>query len=175
MIRLEQPALALNSYDVPGYKYKMQFTTNLPQTATVYNVVAQILLAIKNAAGNHLENVVINCHGSPGHLYVGENNTIDSQNVGIMKLLKNGGAKIGTIWLVACEVAGYPKSIVQIGSYFCAELAKAAGCYVVASEQLQYVNPGLYLRLCPDNCIDDYEGVVYRWDANGTQEVFKPK
>ena len=174
MIRLEQPALALHSHDVPGYKYKMQTTVSLPQTATVYNVAAQILLAVKDASENYLENVVINCHGSPGQLHVGTGNTINAQNVGIMKLLKQGAQKVGTIWIVACEVAGYPKGIVQLGAYFCAELARAAGCFVVASEKTQYVNPGLYLRGCPKNCIDDYEGTVYRYDANGNQEVFKP-
>lgn len=174
MIRLEQPALAMHSFDVPGYKYKMQYTVNLPQTATVYNAITTILLYIKKTENKFLENVVINCHGSPGHLYVGENNTINRGNLGIMNLLKSNGQKVGTLWLVACTIVGYPHSIVQIGSYFCAELARAAGCYVVAAQQFQYVNPGLYLRFCPANCIDDYEGTVYRWDKNGNQEVFKP-
>jgi hypothetical protein len=174
MIRIEQPALALHSHDVPGYKYKMEYTVKLPKDAKIVNIVTTILLHTKIASGNFLKNVVINCHGSPGHLHIGEGNTINSHNVGLMKMLRIGGQKIGTIWIVACEAAGYPKSIVQIGAYFCAEMARAAGCYVVASNQLQYVNPGFYLRFCPPNCIDNYEGMVYRWDAIGNQETFKP-
>ena len=176
MIRLEQPALALHSYDIPGYKYKMQFTEFLKEESTINDVIMKIWMAASKTSGNVLKNVVLNVHGSPGTLYVGKTATINRNNVGMMKLLRAGGQKrVGTIWLVACQVAGYHNGIVQLGSFFCAALAKAAGCYVVAADRLQYVNPGLYLRGCPDNCIDRFEGTVYRWDENGNQEVFKPQ
>jgi hypothetical protein len=181
MIRLEQPALALHSHDVPGYKYKMQFTEILPDAASVENVVAKILVAANNTPEQHLKNVVINCHGSWGTLYVGTGHTINTGNLGVMRLLQRTGPKVDTIWLVACLVAGFNdpqyhrrQLPVKLGAFFCAALAKAAGCYVVAAEKTQYVNPGFYLRLCPKYCIDDFEGPVYRWDRNGAEEVFKP-
>ncbi len=174
MIKLEQPALALHTHDVPGYKYRMEFTEHLASDVTVNDVTIQILLYAKQTANNFLQNVVINCHGSPGKLHIGTGTVIDHNNLGIMKLLSMGGQKVGTIWIVACQVAGYSKSIVRLGDYFCSELAKTAGCYVVSADKLQYVNP-LVEVFKPKNCIDNYEGTVYRWDSNGNAEVFKPK
>ncbi len=181
MIRLEQPAMVMHSDDVPGYKYKMQFTEMLPDTTTVHHVVAKILVAAQSTPEKCLKNVVINCHGTWGTLYIGNGHTINSQNLGIMRLLQRNGPKVDTIWLVACLVAGsndsklhYRKLPVKLGAFFCSAMAKAAGCYVVAPEKTQYVNPGFYLRFCPKNCIDEFEGPVYRWDKNGKEEVFKP-
>lgn len=173
MIKLEQPALALHTHDIPGYKYRMQFTKFLASDATVYNVVTEILLAAKQTTDNFLKNVVINTHGSPGTLHIGTGNVINANNLGIMKLLSMGGQKVGTIWIVACQVAGYSRNIVRLGDYFCSELAKVAGCYVVSADKLQYVNP-LVEVFKPKNCIDNFEGTVYRWDSNGNAEVFKP-
>jgi hypothetical protein len=181
MIRLAPTSLALHSHDVPGYKYKMDLTYTLERFSNVYHVVTRILLAAQQAPNQKLKNVVINCHGLWGQLLVGENNSINTGNVGIMRLLNRSGQKVETIWIVACLVAGfndgkyhYRKLPVKLGAHFCAEFAKAAGCFVVAPEKTQYVNPGFYLRLCPDNCIDNYEGKVFRWDANGNEQEFKP-
>lgn len=166
---------------MPGYKYKMQFTEILPDAASVENVVAKILVAANGTPEQHLKNVVINCHGSWGTLYVGTGHTINTGNLGVMRLLQRNGPRVDTILLVACLVAGFNdpqyhrgRLPVKLGAFFCATLAKAAGWYVVAAEKTQYVNPGFYLRLCPKYCIGDFEGPVYRWDKNGTEEVFKP-
>ena len=54
------------------------------------------------------------------------------------------------------------------GKTFCAELAKTAGCDVIASAATQYVNVGFYLRGAPwGGCIDDYEGLTYRFRRAG--------
>lgn len=46
---------------------------------------------------------------------------------------------IGTIWLVACEVAAQQGVATGgAGKTFCAELAKTAGCNVIASAATQY-------------------------------------
>lgn len=174
MIKLEQPALALHSFDVPGYKYRMQFTEHLPSNTTVQNVTVKILSYAEQTANNYLRNVVINCHGSPGELHIGAGATINRNNLSLMRLLNFKGQKVETIWIVACQVAGYHQSIVKLGSYFCSELAKAAGCFVVAADRMQYVNPRFYIPLGLKNHIDNYEGVVYRWDSSGKEEVFKP-
>jgi hypothetical protein len=181
MIRLAPTSMVLHSHDVPGYKYKMDVTETLGASAHVHQVVAKILVAAQAAPNQTLKNVVINCHGSWGKLHVGSGNTIDSTNVGIMRLLNRNGQKVETIWLVACLVAGFNdgdyhrrKLPVKLGAFFCSALAKAAGCYVVAAEKTQHVNLGFYLRLCPKNCFDDYEGKVFRWDPNGNEQEFKP-
>lgn len=69
------------------------------------------------------------------------------------------------MWIVACSVASSNKY--RDGKYFCRELARAAGCGVVAADATQLVDVSFYFRLCPSGCIDDYEGSVYYWDASG--------
>jgi hypothetical protein len=124
----------------------------------------------------YLDNVVINCHGAPGKLLIGEkelifkaNNTYESinlSNVGAFSALRQRGS-LGTIWLVACDVAKD-----AAGQNFCANLARTAGCTVVAGNKTQHVNAGFYLQACPDYCIDNYEGTAYRWNENGKQEIY---
>jgi hypothetical protein len=168
--------MALHSFDVPGYKYKMWKTVNMPKYTTVQDVASWILWGINNSPEMYLDNVVINCHGAPGGLILGEKELIFDEsnakewmwtgNVGTMSPIR-AKRSLGTIWLVACEVAKGPK-----GKAFCSMLAQTAGCFVVAADKKQRVNGGFYLRSCPDNCIDKFEGTAYRWDAFGNQEVF---
>ncbi len=175
MIRLSQPSIALHSFDVPGYKYKMWRSEKLSKYTNVIDVVSWIQWAITNSPEMYLDNVVINCHGNPGILYVGEKeqyiNTertsiiIDTNNVGAFAPLKPKG--LGTIWLVACKVAKG-----ATGKEFCARLAKTAGCNVVAADKNQRVNVGFYLGSCPDNCIDKFEGNAFIWDSDGNQSSY---
>ena len=176
MIRLSEPSLALLSYDVPGYKYKMWQTRQLSKYTNPIDIVTEILWAIDNSPEMYLDNVVINCHGNPGRLYVGAKEaylnptdksiTINIGNVGVFSTLKQRGS-LGTIWLVACLVAKGAD-----GKNFCAQLARAAGCNVIGADKTQRVNVGFYLSSCPDNCIDKFEGTAYQWDAAGNQTVY---
>lgn len=173
MIRIGQPAVALHTHDVPGYKYKMQFTEVLSEDAKVHQVVGKVLVYARKAGG-FLENLVLNSHGSSGTLYIGKGDRLTSGNVDLFKILRAGGRPVvGTIWIVACQVSR-DAGLVGIGDYFCRQFAMAAGSYVVAADRYQYVNPGLYLRGLPDGCIDEFEGNVSRWDPNGNKESFKP-
>jgi len=176
MIRLSEPSMALHSNDVPGYKYKMWKTMQMPLYTNAHDVVNWISWGIDNSPEMYLDNVVINCHGAPGGVILGEKELIFDEkmpyewiysgNVGIFSPLKSRGS-LGTIWLVACEVAKG-----STGKQFCAELAKAAGCNVVAANKKQRVNFGFYLQSCPNNCIDRFEGTAYRWDKSGNREIF---
>lgn len=176
MIRLSDPSLALHSFDVPGYKYRMWQTRKLSKYTNPTDIVNEIMWAIDNSPEMYLDNVVINCHGNPGRLYIGAKEkylktsdtdvTINIGNVGVFAPLKKKG-KLGTIWLVACKVAKGAD-----GSNFCAEMARAAGCNVVGADKIQRVNFGFYLQSCPDHCIDKFEGTAYRFDADGNKEVY---
>jgi len=176
MIRLSEPSMAMHSNDVPGYKYKMWKTVKMPLYTNAHDVVSWTLWGINNSPEMYLDNVVINCHGAPGGVILGDKELIFSEsnryewlysgNVGLFSSVKAKGS-LGTIWLVACEVAKG-----STGKSFCSSLAKAAGCNVVAADKKQRVNFGFYLQSCPDNCIDKFEGTAYRWDRNGNQEVF---
>ncbi len=166
MIDMKQPSLVLHSHDVPGYKYKMWATWNVPDKMPVSTLVDWIIWAIDHSPNLRLDNVVINCHGSPGYLHIGSG--IGVNNLDPFTRLRNKGA-IGTIWIVACQVSDgkYMPNACPVdsnnGPYFCSRLAAAAGCYVVASDKTQYVDIGYYLALCPWGYIDDYEGNVYRY------------
>jgi hypothetical protein len=157
MIKLKQPSLVLHSHDVPGHRYKMHVSWNLPKGASVRDVVHLILEGYDYSPD--LENVVINSHGSRGRIWAGGlyRPAINRYNVDVFGELR--GKNIGTIWIVACEVAKGPT-----GSEFCRRMARAAGCHVVASDVEQYVERGF---LGANGTIDFYEGLVYQWDSSG--------
>jgi hypothetical protein len=169
MIKIKQPALAINAHRVPGADYQMEQTFKLPKNATAQDVVNAIQTAAANTGGKFLENVVINSHGSPGYIHIGETTGIGIEHVGLFGGLKNS---VGTIWIVACKIAGH--SMRRFGDNFCSQLAQNAGCSVVGSNVSQWVDIAFYLRFCPKNCIDNYEGQVFRWDQTGKKEDFKP-
>lgn len=163
MIKLIQPSLALHSHDVPGYKYRMSETWKMPKAASASDVVYWIQYAY-DQTDYGLHNVVINCHGLDGRLFVGGDGqpTINTSNVGLFTGVKN---KCSTIWLVACEVVK-----TAAGKNFCSQLAQNAKCNVVAADSNQHVDATFYLRFCPKNCIDEYEGATYMWDSGGKEK-----
>ena len=178
MIRLEKQALTLNAAKVPGPGYRMDQTVKLTKTATPEDVVNHIQTALNSISEPILKNLVVNSHGGPGMIYVGEkevivdckkkteNIFIGIEHIGLFTQFKN---KIDTIWLTGCQTAG--SGIYRSGT-FCSQLARTISCNVVAADVLQYINPGYYLKLFPKNCIDEFEGTAYKWDANGNKQVF---
>ena len=171
MIRMKQPSLVVHSHDVPGHKYQMKWTWKTLPGATAGEIVNWILHANNGQFGarkQRLENVIINCHGTPGSLWIGGTSHpgLHSGNIGVFSALQR--CNIGTIWLVACEVAAQQGVATGgVGKTFCADLAKTTGCEVIASAATQHVNLGFYLRGCPWGCIDDYEGLTYRFKPTG--------
>ncbi|NJM13375.1 MAG: hypothetical protein HC889_17230 [Synechococcaceae cyanobacterium SM1_2_3] len=125
---MKQPSLVLHSHDVPGYKYKMWATWNVPDKMPVSTLVDWIIWAIDHSPNLRLDNVVINCHGSPGYLHIGSG--IGVNNLDPFTRLRNKGA-IGTIWIVACQVSDgkYMPNACPVdsnnGPYFCSRLAAA--------------------------------------------------
>lgn len=108
MIRIKQPALVVHAHDVPGYKYQMKWTWKMLPGAAARDIVNWILHANNGQFGaqkQRLENVIINCHGAPGSLFIGGTGSpaLDIKSVGVFSALQ--GCDIGAIWLVACEVA----------------------------------------------------------------------
>lgn len=187
MIKLESPALAINTFDVPRPHYQMDYTVKLTKYASAMSVISEIHTAVASSPQKHLKNVVINCHGSPGYLYIGEikvrvpdangklqkepvREGIGTENLGLFSLLKGS---IGTIWITGCQVAGGSGVIQRSGHTFLPELAMTVGCNVVAANVSQYVGGGLRIRFVPRNYIDDFEGTAYIWDANGKKDVYK--
>ena len=165
MIKMTQPSLALHSYNVPDYEFKMWQTWKMPKNACVQDVVNWINWAIDHSEEMYLHNVIINCHGAPGGLRIGENCLMTVNDVCTFTPLRNKGA-IGTIWLVACKVAA------EQGMYFCSQLAISTGCDVIAANATQRMDVGFYLNFCPTNYIDDFEGTAYRFSPAGGYTVW---
>lgn len=186
-IRMAQPSLLLNSYafqDLGTCGMHMQFTRNCPRNATANDLVSWIIEAWRQTPDKHLHNVVLNFHGKPGQVYVGESrpesgfgsssfvatqyNLLTVNGAGVFSRLYN--MSIGTIWFHSCAIAGSIE-----GKWLCQRIAREAGCNVVAAEedQEEYWGPLGYLLL-KDGTIDDFEGPVYIWTPDGDSRRFNP-
>ena len=176
MIKMKSPSLAINSYDVPGPNYKMWQTVNASKGMTPVSLLGEILRVNEVALQykqKPLQNIVINCHGGDGRLYIGglDYPPMDINNIGIFSVLKTGD--IGTIWLVACEVLAS-----GFGKRFCQSLAMTSGSEVVAADVNQDVGPWSSLRIYTSwtrGLIDDYEGTVFSFRADGSNGIIDPK
>jgi len=179
MIMMKQPSLAINSDDVPGPKYHMWQTIQAPRGVRALWTVNQILKANGDARkfqDSPLANVVINCHGDPGTLWIGGVPDEDGDaygaiddDVGVFRALKPHN--IGTIWLVACQAAKG-----AVGKEFCQQLATFSGCQVVASDEYQEVGVWGTYRLLDGlhGQIDEFEGNVYRFTVTGGMQLIDP-
>jgi len=166
MIAISQPALALHSWDVPGFRYQMQTTWNMPPNATASDVVYWISYAVDRSQDLQLRNVVINCHGLAGQLFVGGGKSapVALKDLGLFSNLKN--KDIGTLWLVGCLVATGGN-----GQNFCSRLAITMGCDVVGANDYQFVERRFMRGNSPFGTIDDFEGTAYRFSPSGSKEL----
>jgi hypothetical protein len=177
MIEIPQPSIALNSHDVPGTKYEMWETWQVPASTDADWIVGfSSILATGTAEGGGVKCLVINCHGNYGK---------GTKKSGKDKLIATGGfgLSIGTginlsnaelfsqlrgqvkcIIIVACG-ASYvtKKGLSGDGELLCSKIAKAAGAYVVAPRTLQIAT---CIKL-PKNHIDNFEGEVVRFNPAG--------
>lgn len=186
-IRMAQPSLLLNSYafqDFGTCGMHMETTWNCPRNATPSNLVSWIIDAWRKTPNGHLHNVVLNFHGKPGRVYVGESqpesgfgttsfretqyNLMTAKDSTLFSRLYH--MSIGTIWFHSCALAGDVS-----GQWLCRGIAMAAGCNVVAAaeDQEEYWGPLGWLLL-KDGTIDDYEGTVYLWTPDGERRRFNP-
>jgi hypothetical protein len=145
----------------------MKTTWNMPPGASASNVVYWISYTVDHSPELELPNVVINCHGGPGRLFVGgsKSRPIGVGDVGLFGQLRT--KDIGTIWLVGCLVATGAN-----GQHFCPQLARATGCFVVAANDSQFVEQRYYRGNCPFGSIDDFEGTAYTFSPSGSKELF---
>jgi hypothetical protein len=168
MITLAQPALALNSFGVKShYALAMWRTWNMPQSTTSKDVVYWIGIACDQTPELHLHHVVLHAHAADGLIYVGEDsngndNTISPSNVADFQALRS--KDIGCIWLHACSPAA-----TAYGARFCLQLAANSGTTVVAATDTQTDWPSILGTLfMPTGNIDDFEGNVYQFSADGS-------
>jgi hypothetical protein len=177
VIKISQPALAMHSHDVPGYKYQMDTTLTIAKTATVSEIVDRIAYHVDIAPDLELKNVVLNGHGEPGFLYLGIG--MGAEHVKFFEKLRT--KEIASIWIIACQVSkGTDLGPVcpvdnRNGPHFCSELAKASGCFVLAADAVQSIDffDEVALRVLPDGYVDNYEGNLYRYSPAGGRKMIK--
>ncbi|MFN8178155.1 MAG: hypothetical protein U0167_09505 [bacterium] len=163
MIRIPQPAMAINANDVPGPNYKMwntRFVTRKDDPRWIMINVA----SVAKAAGGKLKALVINCHGSAGRLGLGTG--IARGNTDVFEEIKG---LVDDIYITACQVAfiSGPRTSTD-GNLFSGEIAKAAAANVYVSTASQ--DTGLWPSI-PYGYIDGFEGRVYKYKSDGSNEL----
>jgi hypothetical protein len=170
MISLRQPSLVLNSYgvqDLSHYKFSMWRTWNMPKSATSKDVVNWIAIACDQSPELQLHHVVLHAHGGDGDITVGRDsagnpNRINMWNVADFQPLAS--RDIGCIWIHACNPAE-----TEWGKRFCSKLASNSGTTVVASADVEWSWHSFWgTLLMPAGNIDDFEGRVYQFNADGS-------
>lgn len=139
MFRLERPSMAVNdprrcTNDGNKLRFQMWNTWDIQPGETRGHIVEWVAHVADSAPGGKLKHLVLNCHGAPGYLQLGQGFCIHQ-----LPLLEPWKTKIEKIWLIACEVARIPEGASggSDGNLFCSELAKRVKCYVVASTETQ--------------------------------------
>jgi hypothetical protein len=182
MIEIPQPSIALNAHDVPGAKYEMWETWNVPASASADWIVSfSSILATGTEIGG-VKCLVINCHGDYeyGTNKKGKQKKIETGGFGLMlgqgitvgnaRLFSQLRGQVKCIVIVACGAAYVTKKGMHgDGELLCSEIAKASGAYVIAPKTLQIET---YVKL-PKNHIDNYEGEVVRFNPSGGLEKSK--
>jgi hypothetical protein len=158
--------MAINADDSPGPSYKMWNTRSVTRRDDPIWVMRNVASVARAASGGKLRALVINCHGSAARLGLGTG--ISRSNTNVFDEVKG---LVGEIYIIACETAYIqgPGSSFD-GNLFVGEIAKASGATVYASTASQ--NTGAWLGI-PFGLIDGFEGAVYRYKPDGSNELTK--
>jgi hypothetical protein len=179
MINLIQPSMALNArnstptkgYDVPGPTYSMWNTWQVSNDNSPSKICGWIASVAGSAPdfsgsghGGILNHVVFNCHGHPASLNMGTRINFDD-----LSNFSQLAGLVSNIWLIACDVVSFTGG--NDGNMFCCAMAKFAQCNVYASDHWQ--STGLWPTF-PYAIIDGYEGNVWKWHPDGSNEPVNP-
>lgn len=174
MLKLEEPTFGFNAHDVGFPHYKMWETIDAPRGADVQLLLDSIVRANRLALENQqkpLANIVLNCHGYPGRVWLGGvfSGFLDMSTLSALSVLKP--KNLGTIWLTSCAAAKESR-----GKLFCMTLSLLTGCPVVASEASQEVDMWGAWRIKSGlpGLIDEMEGTVLRFTANSVYSRVNP-
>lgn len=162
MFNLPHYSMALNSHNVPPPDFKLFNSYKVGKETPVSHILAWTAKVADEIDGG-LRCLVINCHGDPGALHLGTG--ILPPHASMFKVLRG---KVNTILITACSVASASAgcSVLFDGNLFCGAIAKFSGATVFCSSALQ--TPGMHELIgLPAGCIDEYEGVVYRYNPDG--------
>lgn len=120
-------------------------TWEVGRNETREHIVEWVATVAGGAPGGKLKNVVINCHGLPGYVGIGQ-----GFNATHLGLFRQWRGLVHKIWFVACLVARIPTAAQQTnlnstyrgfgagdGNVFCSMLSRNANCHVYASTEEQ--------------------------------------
>jgi hypothetical protein len=171
MFTLEQPSMALNdTVGVPHSQIRMWNTWSVPQSDSRQHIIGWVKEVARGAPGGKLKNVVINCHGLPGSVLIGEGFSRSHT-----ALFRDWAGFVDKIWFVACLVARIPTPAMQAdldaryhaynpsdGNIFCSEIARHAQAYVVAPTEEQRNRGGYGIGQMPT-----FEGLLLSYGPRG--------
>ena len=129
-------------------RIEMWNTWDVAENESVVHMLEWIAHIAKKTDDGKFKNLVFNSHGSPASVKIG----------GRLKGL------VEKIWFNGCEVAK-PGDGVDDGLSFCSKIAKAAECYVLASDTIQVDRVRLYQEVfkiapLPRGKIGTFEGTL---------------
>ena len=167
MIQIPQPALALNSHNVPQPILRMWNYGVVPATNSPDEIMGWIQHIAASAPGRKLKSLVLNCHGMGRSGQLGYGLAIGTgifhTNVHSFNQI-NG--MVETIYITACGASHIARGATAGGSgdghYLISSIAREAGAMVVASTELQLPAPSI-----PTNFIDSFEGLVTIYNKFG--------
>ena len=168
MITLNPPHVALND---SRSNMTLNMTHNIPVSPN--DSAGYIINRVRDInASSQLENVVFNCHGSPGGLQMGTGFSINQA-----LLFRRWRGKVKKVWFYACSVArdsscSCAPGAGTSGSAFCAAVARNARCYVLAPTELQ-VESAQEMRGLPPGSLDTFEGMLLSFDPDGNINWYK--
>jgi hypothetical protein len=158
MFTLERPNMAVNDPRVSAgtdvRRFRMWNTWDIRATETRIHIVQWVARVARSARGGKLKNLVLNCHGNSGSLQLGQG--FDGSNTG---LFSQWLGLVEKVWLPDCLVAQG-----VAGDAFCAEMARQAGCYLVAPTEVQCD----YFQDVPHDQMTSFEGLVLCYDPTGS-------
>jgi hypothetical protein len=170
MIQLQTPALALNDVRCPGPVF-MDRSLKIQKDDSRQNIVSAVANFAANAPGGKLKSLVLNCHGAPGYLIMGQGFSHAD-----VQVFQQWRGRVDTIWITACQVAsrvyaqpqikkfkGFPPCEVSDGFLFCRQMAMNAQANVVASLDFQEAPNST----APKGYVDSYEGTHFCWKPDG--------
>jgi hypothetical protein len=165
-ITVAQPAMALNSSDVPGATYRMWNTWEVKPDEDIDHILGWTAAVAKGAPGGKLKMVILNCHGfyrsGVGGYGLKMGKGIYRSNLTKFAVL-NG--LVENIWITACGAARMSPADWKgdgDGNVFCSEMAKQSGAYVVAATTHQ--DGDVFLA---KNHVDNFEGLVLQYGPMG--------
>jgi hypothetical protein len=168
MIEIPQPAMVMNSHNVPPPDYKMTNSYKVGASHTPTGMLgnaARVFKEWKEKDASKTLTLIINCHGIE---YSKQGGYGLSVGTGIYMSdviqFEKIAPYVDRIYITACQAARItnPGSSFGDGNLLMGAIAKAANAEVVCSTANQYAPPKV-----PFGHIDDYEGTVLVYGPKG--------